>query len=246
MFYQKKTRYRRAGLPTRYALVVFLLIMLAAFPTYVHGRDIQLAWNANTEPDIAGYKIYYGFSSRQYSTVINVGNQTTYTLTGLDDIKTYYIAATAYNLDNLESDYSTEIVATASSSGGGGGGGCFLATAAYGSYHAPEVLVLRNFRDHSLLTNEAGRYFVMLYYRLSPPAADFISRHDWMRTLTRWALSPIVYALQYSHAVMALLFLAGLANTAYRGIKSRRLRRIDVLPEDDSGGDTITADNSLG
>jgi hypothetical protein len=76
--------------------------------------------------------------------------------------------------------------------GGGGGGGCFIATAAYGSYMEPHVVILRQFRDNILLKSSWGKVFVELYYKYSPPASEFIAEHDVLRAMARWGLLPIV------------------------------------------------------
>jgi len=106
---------------------------------------------------------------------------------------------------------SVYAVSSATNSGGGGGG-CFIATAAYGSYLHPQVQILRDFRDHFLLTNAPGRAFVAFYYRTSPPLADFISRHELLRGVVRAALTPVIASVAHpASAVIALLLAAMVA-----------------------------------
>jgi uncharacterized repeat protein (TIGR02543 family) len=74
--------------------------------------------------------------------------------------------------------------------------GCFIATAAYGSPTAEQLDVLRGFRDGVLLESGAGSQFVALYYRLSPPVAEFISENSFLRTLVRELLvDPVVWVV---------------------------------------------------
>jgi uncharacterized repeat protein (TIGR02543 family) len=76
-------------------------------------------------------------------------------------------------------------------------GGCFIATAAYGSPTAEQIDVLREFRDVVLLESTVGSQLVALYYRLSPPIADFISGSSFLRTLVRELLvDPVVWVVR--------------------------------------------------
>jgi len=106
-------------------------------------------------------------------------------------------------------DSSTSIPAAGETgSEDSGGGGCFIATAAYGTYIEPEVMVLREFRDEYLLSNAIGKSFVGFYYRTSPPIARYIADHDALRTLTRWMLTPVIYGVKYP--VLFFLFVTAL------------------------------------
>jgi hypothetical protein len=74
---------------------------------------------------------------------------------------------------------------------------CFIATAAFGSPMAPQVMALRKFRDRFLLTNRFGIYFVETYYKYSPPIADYIAEHEYLRAAVRMALWPIVKTVNW-------------------------------------------------
>jgi hypothetical protein len=72
-------------------------------------------------------------------------------------------------------------------------GMCFIATAAYGSALAPEVLVLSSFRDQVLLKFSSGQAFVRMYYVISPPLASLIAKNSILRIVVRRGLiAPIL------------------------------------------------------
>ena len=85
------------------------------------------------------------------------------------------------------------------------GGGCSIATAAYGTDTAKELDILREFRDTVLLPNSLGARLVSFYYKASPPVANFISRHEFLRTVVRVSLvDPIVKILKWTHNLWSM------------------------------------------
>ena len=62
---------------------------------------------------------------------------------------------------------------------------CFIATACYDDYNSEEVIVLRNFRDNKLQKSFVGKIFVRLYYQISPTLANFIYKHDGLKSFIR-------------------------------------------------------------
>ncbi len=74
---------------------------------------------------------------------------------------------------------------------------CFIATAAYGSALAPQLNILRAFRNQYLNTNKIGRWLVTQYYKYSPEWAAKIKRKEEARATVRAVLNPIVSATQW-------------------------------------------------
>jgi hypothetical protein len=72
------------------------------------GGRLNLVWSANPEPDITSYALHYGTSSGAYSTTINVGKATSFTLQGLTNGTTYFAAITATNTSGHTSAPSQE------------------------------------------------------------------------------------------------------------------------------------------
>ena len=95
---------------------VMLGIMLFFYTVYAQAGQVTLAWNANTDPTLGGYRLYYGQASGNYTANVDVGKRTSYTLTGLTDGKTYYFAAKAYNIGKtVWSGFSNQVSKTISS-----------------------------------------------------------------------------------------------------------------------------------
>lgn len=86
-----------------------MLCILYLSPLITYASQVTLAWDQNPEPDIAGYKVHYGTSTRNYEHRVDVGNYTSCTISDLQEGTTYYFAATAYNSQLNESDFSEEI-----------------------------------------------------------------------------------------------------------------------------------------
>jgi hypothetical protein len=87
------------------------LILAAAliFPVTLMAASLQVSWNANTEADLAGYKIYYGTQSGSYTSTINAGKAGTAAIDNLQTGRTYYIAISAYDTSGNESEKSSEV-----------------------------------------------------------------------------------------------------------------------------------------
>lgn len=94
-------------------------ISAPCFPLAITAEDIpatavSLSWTPNPEPNIAGYKLYFGSSSRNYSVVLDVGPVVTAPLPPMISGNTYYVAVSAYDTELRESPLSAELVVTAS------------------------------------------------------------------------------------------------------------------------------------
>ena len=110
---------------TLFSCHVFFLVFFC-FLTAASAADITLAWDPNSESDLAGYTVYYktgssgtpydGAGAVQGSSGITIplealsdSDNPRFTLTGLPEETVYYLAVTAYNTQGIESGYSNEV-----------------------------------------------------------------------------------------------------------------------------------------
>jgi PKD repeat protein len=89
---------------------IFSILALFLCATKAFPADVTLAWDANSEPNLGGYELHWGQSSGNYTQDRDVGNVTTYTVTGLQDETPYYFAVTAYDTTRtIISPFSNEV-----------------------------------------------------------------------------------------------------------------------------------------
>ncbi len=158
-----------------------------AASAFADATEYSFTWNT-LDPDLSGIFDDQGVENVEVRFMVRD--------TVTQDGDTYYIDSVSYVVsDNWEYDNGVDHPAPAPSTDdgdGGGGSNCFIATAAYGSCMEPHVMILKDFRDTYLIPCVLGRTFVRTYYKYSPQLAQFISRHEMLRTLVRISILPLV------------------------------------------------------
>ncbi len=172
--------------------------------------NLTVSWtdDANEAEDNLQYRVYWSlarFDDATKDTVDSSGAMSgkSYQINDLDNGVEYWYSVVAVDENDNEGPMSAissgmplevlDFFENYKMQGGQETGGyCFIATAAYGSAMADEVVSLKLFRDRWLMTSGPGRAFVQLYYTVSPPMAAWIAQHEFLRTLTRMALWPVV------------------------------------------------------
>jgi hypothetical protein len=98
-----------------YVAVAFLLSSILS-PVVraadIPARTVSLAWNANPEDNVAGYKVRFGTASGLYPQVIDVTSQASVILPQMFLGNTYYMTVSAYNTAGQEGPASAEFTVT--------------------------------------------------------------------------------------------------------------------------------------
>ena len=187
-------------------------------------RELEVAWSAVN--GASGYKVHYGVDAVGEK-VVDVGDRTSYRLTGLENGVVYRVAVSAYSqatyhfgvtaYDSTAARHESPLTGESRIQAKIGevvdsplsnemsafpealrpypdlpDEGCFVATAAYGFYSAPQVQLLRDFRDRYLMTSATGREFVRWYYTYGPVAARWLDSHPVFKPAVRVALFPLI------------------------------------------------------
>lgn len=95
------------------SILTMIILMSLFVPGNLFAGSLTLSWDPSTSTNVGGYKLYYGSSTKKYTSSIDTGKSTTYQVTGLTAGATYFFAVTAYNAGKTaESSYSNELSGT--------------------------------------------------------------------------------------------------------------------------------------
>ncbi len=96
------SRFKQLGLPA------ILMLLLSGFMARGASRA-SLFWDANPDPSVVGYNIYYGGVSGVYTNMVSVSSATNTVISGLTEGQTYYFVVTDYDSFGDESPFSNEV-----------------------------------------------------------------------------------------------------------------------------------------
>ena len=110
-FFESLRAFSSSVASLRFLSPLIVLIVSLAPANMAHALDLSFAWDANTEPDLAGYRLFYREEGQNYDYDNRTweGIETTCTIYGLDDNTTYYFVVRSYNVYGDESENSNEV-----------------------------------------------------------------------------------------------------------------------------------------
>jgi hypothetical protein len=91
-----------------FSIAVLALVSLLCAPLVARAGTISLAWDASTST-VSGYRIYYGTNPNSLTTIVDVGNQTSYAVSGLTNGVTYHFVVHAYTAQGVLSGPSNPV-----------------------------------------------------------------------------------------------------------------------------------------
>ena len=92
-------------------VLTFASFLFVAAPR-AEAASVTLAWDANTESDLAGYVVLFGSAPGRYDRIVEVGKNTTWTFSQAENNKTYYFVVQAVNTSGARSEFSSEVSAS--------------------------------------------------------------------------------------------------------------------------------------
>jgi hypothetical protein len=99
------------GRKPRYKLLGAIILAVTQLPAPAT-QKATLAWNPSPDPNVIGYRVYYGPAHGVYTNMVSVGNVTNALISGLVEGANYFFAASAYDVIGLESELSNEAAYT--------------------------------------------------------------------------------------------------------------------------------------
>lgn len=107
MFFGKESR--NSCTAQRRSWEVALLAVVLFCHNARSAQNVDLAWNSSSNSSVAGYFLYCGSQAGVYTNRINIGNNTTALISGLQEGQTYHFAVSAYNSEGTESPLSSDL-----------------------------------------------------------------------------------------------------------------------------------------